>query len=93
MKFRLVLLFTALSAVSALGQDAKANVTPLEVEAGKPITITIALNKDSVQGTNIRVDLGPKDGNPITIMNLSPTSDPLVYKATAPIPVIIYLTK
>lgn len=88
MKILSALLFTALSAVLALGQDAKAKVTPPEVEAGKPITITLTLDKKATEGTNVRVDLGPKEGTAIlTVLNLSATSDPLVYKITAPIPV------
>jgi len=58
----LVLLFAALSEVSALGQDAKANITPPEVEAGKPITITLQLDRaPSTDSANLIVTLAPKE--------------------------------
>jgi len=62
MKFRLVLLFTALSAVSALGQSMKATITPPVVDAGKQITITLTLNRaPSTNLVNVNVTLSPKE--------------------------------
>ncbi len=63
----LVLLSTVLSAVSALGQDAKANVTPPEVEAGKDITVTVMVDRPpSIGNARINVTIAPKElaGNP-----------------------------
>lgn len=91
MKTRLVLLFTALSALSALGQDAKANVTPPEAEAGKPITIILTVDKPpSVENTAIGITLAPKEpkdnGTPYGV-NLSPkNTGSNIYVATTTTP-------
>ncbi len=67
MKICSVILFAVLTAISALGQDAKASMSSTEVIAGKNITIEITLNEaPSTDGTQVRVLLGPKDASDTT---------------------------
>jgi hypothetical protein len=88
MKFLwLVLSFTALSTISALGQDAKASVAPLEITGGQNLTVKIAVNKGvAIQNPYITVTLSPKDpvdkSQPINF-NIGPEGrDPLVYQGS-----------
>jgi len=96
MKLCSVLLVTVLSAVSALGQVAKANVTPPEVMAGKNITITVTVdsaplvNNTQLKDTAISVILASRDSKDIPPefgIGLSPTSDPKIYTCTKQFPV------
>jgi hypothetical protein len=62
MKTCSILLFTALTAISAFGQEAKVSMSPPEVEAGKNITLTITVNVvPSLERTSLSVTMAPRD--------------------------------
>jgi hypothetical protein len=90
MKIRSVLLFTALASISAFGQGGKVSVSLTDVTAGKNITIAITLNDaPSIDGTQVRVQLGPKDSDdhtPDTEYVLIQQGNPLVYNNTCLVP-------
>jgi hypothetical protein len=91
MKICSVLLFTALATMSALGQEAKASMSPTEVIAGKNITVTIKVNDAStVNGTQLLaafVSDNPKDDPSGFDVRLCPVgNDPKVYSTSTPVP-------
>jgi hypothetical protein len=88
MKTCSVLLFAALTAISAFGQDsAKASVAPIELTGGQSLTVKIAVNKAvAIQNPYITVTLAPKDANDTSQhinFNINPEgNDSLVYQGS-----------
>jgi len=85
-----VLLFIGLT-MSARGQDATASMSPVEVTAGKSITVTITVNGvPSLAQTSLSATLGPKDpkdGGQAFSFNLGQKgNDSTIYTGTTMVP-------